>query len=220
MASHKRKGVDVSFDSTSFGPAFVVVENNVENVDSLKQQLQELRGDQGNADPILSALQTADENDGVAEEKLVDEASRIKSKLDEKLREVKAAYQKESSVLKDLKNQIDRMQEKRNCLSEGMQELEQKQVELQKKLALHQEEASQEIDSIDEVEEERKRQVPRLRTQISLYASTTGIKWDFSQDDVLSGSVVRSTIKTKKTKGAMLNLSHPFSFRPFRINRA
>jgi type I site-specific restriction-modification system R (restriction) subunit len=219
MASHKRKGVDVSVDNVSFGPAFVVVDDNEENVDSLKHELQQLREDQANADSILSSIQNVDENDGVAEDVLMEEASRIKSKLDEKLREAKHAYQAESSVLKDLKNQIDAMHEKRSSLFEGTQELEQKQVVLQKRIALHQEEASQEIDSIDKVEEERKRQVPRLKTQISLYASTTGIKWNFAQDDILSGSVVRSVIK-EEIKGTGLARSHSFSFRPFRINRA
>ena len=79
-----------------------------------------------------------------------------------------------------------------------MQELDKRQVELQRKIEQHQEEASQEIESIDEVEEERKRQVPRLKTQLSLYASTTGIKWDFSDTTTLSGSVVSKCGKKKK----------------------
>jgi hypothetical protein len=77
-------------------------------------------------------------------------------------------------------------------LQQNVHNLEQRQLQLQRTIALHQEEASQEIESIDQVEEERKRQVPRLKTQISLFASTTGIKWDFSQEDLLSGSVVRT----------------------------
>ena len=192
MAPNKRKGVDVSSDGMDYGPAFVVVENqDVADGESLKRELQDLRQEHSeDDDPILFALENACANDGSAEQLLTDEISTIKSELDEKIRQAKDAYNQESNVLQDLRNQMDRMYEKRKNLHEGMQDLEQKQVDLQKKIALHQEEASEEIDQIDKVEEERKRQVPRLKTQMSLFASTTGIKWDFAQEDILSGSVV------------------------------
>ncbi len=73
---------------------------------------------------------------------------------------------------------------------EQIDEMDQRQVELHHQIALHQQETTEEMEVIDRVEEERKREVPRLKHTLSLYASTTGIKWDFLQHEVLSGSVV------------------------------
>ncbi|KAL3941214.1 MAG: hypothetical protein SGBAC_004389 [Bacillariaceae sp.] len=81
------------------------------------------------------------------------------------------------------------MKHEQKGLVQDMEKLDKNQHELQSNIAKYLEEASDEIDSIDQVEEEQKRLVPRLKTQISLYASTTGIKWDFAQDEILSGQV-------------------------------
>jgi len=50
-------------------------------------------------------------------------------------------------------------------------------------------EASQEVEQIDEVEEMKKLEVPRLQQQISLYASISGIKWEYDCVDSLAGEV-------------------------------
>lgn len=50
-------------------------------------------------------------------------------------------------------------------------------------------EASQEVEKIDEVEEMKKMEVPRLQQQISLYASISGIKWEYDCVDSLAGEV-------------------------------
>ena len=184
--TNKRKGDDVFAND---GPSRVVVGN------SLKDQLQVLRrANNEEEDPILSAMKAIDQNDGDAENSMMKESEQIKSKLQREIQQAKDACQHESGVLSDLANKLDTMRQKRTSLSNNVEALNQRQIEVQRKIALHQEETSQEIDSIDQVEEEQKRQVPRLKTQISLYASTTGIKWDFAQDDILSGSVVSTAL--------------------------
>jgi chromosome segregation ATPase len=55
----------------------------------------------------------------------------------------------------------------------------------------YRDEAAEEIEHIDQVEMERMKEVPRIKHQISLYGTMTGIKWDFSREDVLAGEVVR-----------------------------
>ena len=89
------------------------------------------------------------------------------------------------------------LEQNRDKLLLAMEDMDQRQLELQDRIALHQREAAEEIERIDSVDEERKREVPRLKHSISLYASTTGIKWDFLQDDILSGSVVRTACTTR-----------------------
>ena len=141
-------------------------------------------------DPILKAIETMNEKDKEPEQQLTDKANQVLEQLREQIAEAKQACQQESHVLHVLSEELSTLQGKRNSLLEHMDQLDSQHIELQRRIALHQEEASQEIESMDFVQEERKRQVPRLKTQISLYASTTGIKWDFHNEDILSGQVV------------------------------
>lgn len=169
--------------------------HNTNDIDGIKtnlRTLQEMYEKTDDDDPMIAAISAIsmskryEEN----EELLLEESNHIQAVLNQELREAKEACQKESSVLQDLANQIKVMQQRRNSLVQNMHDLDVRQVELQRKIEKHVEETSQEIDMIDVVEEERKRQVPRLKTQLSLYASTTGIKWDFADTTTLSGAVV------------------------------
>lgn len=191
MVSHKRKGDDVFQENE--GPSVVMVGNEKTSINELKTQLQVLRV---NDDPLLTVLnQTIENVDGnAAESMLLEESDRIKSQLEKEIQQAKDACQQESNVLSDLANQMDSMRQKRQSLLQEMEKLDRRQMALQSKISMHQEEAAQEIESIDNVEEERKRQVPRLKAQLSLYASTTGIKWDYSNEELLSGSIVRTLI--------------------------
>lgn len=211
MSSNKRKSGDV-FSQGNQSPAVVVVTTAQQKDDAtIRAELQKLRQYELSAeDPILSALQNIDQGSREPEEKLVAEAASVKSKLDQKLEEARDACQHESRVLIDMANQVESMKRERASLLQDMENLDGQQIDLQRNISKYQEEASQEIESIDHVEEEQKRQVPRLKTQISLYASTTGIKWDFAQDNVLSGQVVsfRSIITLVE---ALRSRRHPYS---------
>ena len=99
----------------------------------------------------------------------------------------------ESNVLAEQSRQLHQLHESRDQLLRQIDEMDQRQVELHHQIALHQQETTEEMEVIDRVEEERKREVPRLKHTLSLYASTTGIKWDFLQNELLSGSVVRNS---------------------------
>lgn len=118
----------------------------------------------------------------------------IQEALKQQIRKAKEACQHESNVLTDLATKLEALENRRKSLVHDIDSLDALHSDLQHRIALHKQEASQEIEEIDIVEEERKRQVPRLKTQISLYATTTGIKWEYSDDQeqshILSGQVV------------------------------
>ena len=63
---------------------------------------------------------------------------------------------------------------------------------LQEEISSFKKSANDEIEVLDQVEEARKREVPRLKSQLSLYATTTNIKWDYDDSDMISGTVVSS----------------------------
>jgi hypothetical protein len=198
MSSNKRKSGDV-FSQSNRGPAVVVVNTAQPKDDAaIQAELQKLRQHQlSEDDPILMALENIDQGAYEPEEKLQKEASSVKSQLEQKLEQARDACQHESRVLIDVANRIESITGERTSLIQDMEKLDKQQIDLQRNISKYQEEASQEIESIDQVEEEQKRQVPRLKTQISLYASTTGIKWDFSYDHILSGQVVSCSLRKK-----------------------
>lgn len=194
--NHKRKG--------DFSDSKHVVMINVENgsavnaLQALKSKLQQRRSAylDPSRDPLLTLMETLGKDRQDAVEELKKKSSKIQAELDDQIALAQEACHAESSILAELSQTLQHLQASRDKLLQDMDEIDQRQLDLQHQIALHQQETTEEMEVIDSVEEERKREVPRLKHSISLYASTTGIKWDFLQDDVLSGSVVSFRIKT------------------------
>ena len=125
------------------------------------------------------------------ENSLLEQAGEIKSHLSNEIQQAKGLHRKETDVIWDLSENLTKFQEQRHNLLREIDELDDRQRVSQERIAVYQADASQELDFITDVEEQQKQQVPRLKMTISLYASTTGIKWDFADPDLLSGQVVR-----------------------------
>merc|ERR1712183_1057331 len=110
---------------------------------------------------------------------------RIKTQLDK----CSSDYQKEwdnihqqEIQIHDLKREIDNIKQKNTKLlfDKELSDEKIKQYELETK---------QGIEQYDEIEDERKRCVPKLKQHISLLAAATRIKWDFNQEHLLEGEV-------------------------------
>ena len=145
-------------------------------------------------DAIAQSIGSVIENnktDIEIEESLLERAEEIKSNLSNKIEQAQDLRKKETGVIGELSAQLSNFHEQRQNLLRHIEELDDRQRLSQEKIAMYQAEASQELDMILDVEEQQKRQVPRLKMTISLYASTTGIKWDFADPALLSGQVVR-----------------------------
>ena len=191
MASNKRKSGDV-FSQSKNGPSVVVVATPQSGGGSSSQEsLQNIRRYLSKGDPLLTAMETIGTNASGPERELVSKVLNIETGLKQQLQQELDACEHETRALVDLEGRVEKMKLERRTLVQEMEALDKTQIGLQNNISKYQEEASREIDSIDQVEEEQKRLVPRLKTQISLYASTTGIRWDFAQAEILSGQVVR-----------------------------
>ena len=153
-------------------------------------------------DPVALAIAAAGQGDHEPEAQLVSQANHIQDQLSQEIDHAKALCDQESSVLVQLASQLAKFQEQRKTLLQEIDALDEQQRASQKNIALYQEEASQELDMVSNLEQEKKRQVPRMKATISLYATTTGIKWDFADPDVLSGQVVSEG--ERPTPGGML----------------
>lgn len=129
---------------------------------------------------------------------LVQESEKVKLDLSQVIDQAKDLCIKENDIINELSEQLIKFQETRRDLLREIEDLDDRQRTSQQNIAIFQAEASEELDQITDVEEMQKRQVPRLKMTISLYASTTGIKWDFSDPDLLSGQVALPSQSTFK----------------------
>ncbi|KAL3924408.1 MAG: hypothetical protein SGILL_001069 [Bacillariaceae sp.] len=149
-------------------------------------------------DEIAKAMQSVRQGDAEPEDHLAAKAHGIKSKISKDIELAKASLSQESGVLVQLASQLAKFQEQRKALLENIDQLDQQQRASQQQIAMYQEEASQELDLVSDLEQEKKSQVPRLKASISLYATLSGIKWDFSDPEVLSGQVVSACERNKR----------------------
>ena len=143
---------------------------------------------------VIRSIADDEKCDIELERTLVEKAEGIKSHLSIEIQQANDLCSKETDVLRDLAESLAKFQEKRLELIREIDELDDRQRVSQERIADYQAEASQELDIIADFEEQQKQKVPRLKMTISLYATTTGIKWDFSDPDVLSGQVVNCSI--------------------------
>lgn len=124
------------------------------------------------------------------QEEMLEISQRIRIALTHKICQEEAKCEQESQNVNAMEDLIKEVTAERDSIQEDMVNLDLTRQNLEKRIAKAIEEANQEVEAIDLVEENRKNQVPRLKRQISLYASTTGIKWDFENDRLLEGHVV------------------------------
>lgn len=134
-------------------------------------------------------------------EELLEESNKIRSEMELLVYEEEEALKRDTKDLDTHKKHVSNLQDEIISLKIS-QENHLEQIEkIKANIASYREEASQEIEEIDEVEAERIREVPSLKHKISLYANITGIKWNYdsNDDDILEGEItVPSTGCVKK----------------------
>eukprot|EP00978_Attheya_sp_CCMP212_P020244 scaffold57685_cov39-Attheya_sp.AAC.1 len=116
-------------------------------------------------------------------------AAEIKNRMKNEIQVAEEACRNESNDLQRHERQLRNTEAEMDAFRKMMHDMEEK-----KRISLlrsqgYRDEAAEEIEHIDQVEMERMKDVPRIKHQISLYGTMTGIKWDFSREDVLAGEV-------------------------------
>lgn len=124
------------------------------------------------------------------QQQLKNKSHTIQSSLKNKISDEESKCQEESANISAMEQVLHEIAQERDSLQNDLKDLEAVRQDLEQRIASAIEEASQEVEKIDMVEESRKERVHRLKHQISLYASTSGIKWDFENEQLLEGHVV------------------------------
>jgi hypothetical protein len=121
---------------------------------------------------------------------LQESSRRVRESLQDQIDHERKAFAEESDDLYMIVQQSNELQSLVVEYNEKIAQLEEAQVKLRASVHDHKVMASKQTEEMDQVELDRMHQVPKIKNQISLYAKTTGIKWDYHRDHVLAGQVV------------------------------
>jgi hypothetical protein len=119
------------------------------------------------------------------------EAARIQQELNEQVEQAKTACQMESEQAHQMQKKVAELCAARDAIVAELQETLQLTQDVQADMARHEQDAMQQLNEHETETMQAKKKAARLQHQISLYARITGIKWDFDQETILAGHVVR-----------------------------
>lgn len=120
----------------------------------------------------------------------LDKAADLQRKLQAQISQVNLHLQDESTAVAALQEQLQKILEHSNFLERASQETVTHSQQLENEIDEYKRIIGTEENSKCSVEAQRKLQVPRLQQQISLYASMTGIKWDFEEQEKLQAEQI------------------------------
>jgi hypothetical protein len=129
------------------------------------------------------------------EEQLCHLAHRGRLSLQQKLQDERLVLGKETDFWHQNVQQQQELESTIGYCQEQKEQLDEVQMKLRASIHQNHEMTRYELEELDSVEYERIQQVPKIKNQISLYAKTTGIKWDYHREHSLAGQVVSYKIQ-------------------------
>jgi predicted nuclease with TOPRIM domain len=158
--------------------------------------------------PIMLSIQESIHLQSKLEQRkelLLSESNEIKAQIQSATEKCSNLLQVETEKLKSHERNLDELQTELDRILRKRKDLQKQLDEVNHHIHVYSTEASQEIEGFDSVELERQDEVPRLKQQISLHATGTGIKWDFHRTDALVGEVSIPSRKVLKRFCVELN---------------
>lgn len=126
-------------------------------------------------------------------ERPLDDATRVKSKLLDRIEEEENIFKNENMDLVEIESSIKKIEEEIHCLANEKNDLLQEAMKLKKEIDQYRVECAEEIEELDGIEAQMIQQIPRVKKRISLYTQATGIKWNYDKPNMVEGEIVRST---------------------------
>lgn len=144
------------------------------------------------------------------------QGSSVQARLQEEIDTMVAQRQEESNEIHSLQIELNQLQASRDALLADIEEADEQIRNLYDELNRYQallHENSQEYSNYEMIQ---KLKVPRLRNQITLYATISGIKWDYENEKMLQGTVVSKFRVSTRLLGNVCIISHrPLFFSRF-----
>jgi len=124
-----------------------------------------------------------------SETDIVSEGTSIISQITERINECSKNFSEEEQNLRQQQRHIADLENEVNEIRNSVDMAKEEEIILQKKIRHYKEQANARVERIDEVEIQKKEEVYRLQTQISLHAHVTGIKWNYDDIDSIKGEI-------------------------------
>mmetsp|Transcript_12793 Transcript_12793/g.24012 ORF Transcript_12793/g.24012 Transcript_12793/m.24012 type:complete len:207 (+) Transcript_12793:163-783(+) len=121
--------------------------------------------------------------------KIQSDGNDIFTDINAKIQECSRNFSQEEESLRQILTHISNLQDEVNDIRNSVNLSKEQEHEIRQKILLYNEQASERVVQIDEVELKKKEEVYRLQTQISLHAHVTGIKWDYEDIDSIKGEI-------------------------------
>ncbi len=116
-------------------------------------------------------------------------SNRLKEEIQFRINDCLEKYNKKIDSIRLQRELIEELRNEIDSIKSITHESIEKERELKIKIDQYKDQASQEIEEIDEVEEEKKAEVSRLQEHVSLLAVVSGIKWDYECVESIAGEV-------------------------------
>lgn len=133
----------------------------------------------------------------------------FRNTLRQQIAEANLKLQDESAAAATLREQWQKLVRHAELIKQQNFTLEQKVMKLEKETSKYQELADAEREIMEVTRQQRAKQVPRLQQQLSLYATMTGIKWDFVAQEQMDGKCLVGEV-VRHVTGCLLGRAYPF----------
>eukprot|EP00548_Thalassiothrix_antarctica_P018156 CAMPEP_0194184538 /NCGR_PEP_ID=MMETSP0154-20130528/38431_1 /TAXON_ID=1049557 /ORGANISM="Thalassiothrix antarctica, Strain L6-D1" /LENGTH=222 /DNA_ID=CAMNT_0038902261 /DNA_START=31 /DNA_END=699 /DNA_ORIENTATION=- len=120
---------------------------------------------------------------------LEESANTIKTSLEKQISESRNACDDEMNDLSRLKETIRSIEKESEELERATTDLHNEETKLNRQIQLHKGETVEQQEELNMQEIELMQKVPKIKNEISLYAKTTGIKWDYNCENLIAGQV-------------------------------
>lgn len=172
--------LDYTSDSVEWGESLRIMSNLLEHYDSESTKSDITRLQQSSS--AISKMNAKQEH-------IIEKSNKMKENIQNLINKSTSCYEKELDEMKQNEIHIETLRKEVKGMKEQNSTLDAEKETSLEMTEKFRAEASQEIEKIDNIETDRMKEVPRLKHQISLYATTTGIKWDFTRVNLHAGEV-------------------------------
>ena len=188
MTAMKRKGTTIHYTNEAIS-SVTFVPPTVPSLtwEETRQQLRDLCSFSILNDNLLLTLEQFDTVQETAN--VLQLSQEIQSNLVESMEKERSECEIENADIFRLEMELHSCQAEYNDLEQELHDMAVESSSTKDQIYEAVQICQQEMEQMDAVEAERMRHVPKLKEQISLMATTTGIKWDYEQEEVLAGHV-------------------------------
>jgi chromosome segregation ATPase len=160
-------------------------------LDSMNQLLESYDNEEtlSHRTPIIRSIESSVQNIEQSKSNTELEGNAIISDIADRIKDCSSNFSQEEQNLRQQQKHVADLEYEVDEIRNSVDEVKEEDLALQKKIQHYREQASERVERIDEVEVQKKEEVYRLQTQISLHAHVTGIKWDYDDINSIKGEI-------------------------------